>query len=286
MKAPPSIGGQSVKAVIDTRAEVTVYVAQISDDVLLSCDIIDDLIAPSIQDRSSWANPVVLDWKKDKTVHWCIDFRRLIDNGVEKVSAYGSKKLDQHQQRYSVTRKELFAVFTFINQYRHYLLGARFVLRTDHGSLQWLLNFKDPQGQVARWLEVLSRYNFEIKQRAGKNTRTQILFLRKNVEGTTDATCQQYLETEYDWDNFRIEVDDIATLVKVVVTHGHFDSIRTVTKSQTKHIPSSKVNVTSWFTGYTSKEIEALQRKDTYLGRLHKWKDPGTFPTRDQVVTL
>ena len=57
MKAPPSIGGQSVKAVIDTRAEVTVYVAQISDDVLSTCDIIDDLIAPSIQDRVSVADP-------------------------------------------------------------------------------------------------------------------------------------------------------------------------------------------------------------------------------------
>ncbi|CAG2218016.1 unnamed protein product [Mytilus edulis] len=44
------------------------------------------------------------------------------------------------------------------------------------------------------------------------------------------------------------------------------------------------VNVSNWFTGYTSKEIEAIQREDTELGRLHKWKDTGSCPTRDQVV--
>ena len=40
-------------------------------------------------------------------------------DGMEKVIAYESKQLDAHQQRYSVTRRELLAVITFVNQYRH-----------------------------------------------------------------------------------------------------------------------------------------------------------------------
>ncbi|CAC5401671.1 unnamed protein product [Mytilus coruscus] len=84
---------------------------------------------------------------------------------------------------------------------------------------------------------------------------------------------------------YRTEVDDIGNLSKgEVSTHGLFDSIRTVTRSQTKDTPSSKVNVSNWFTGYTSKEIEALQREDTDLGRLYEWKDTGSCPTRDKVV--
>ena len=39
----------------------------------------------------------------------------------------------------------------------------------DHSSLTWLLNFKDPQGQIARWLEELSQYNMRIVHRPGKN---------------------------------------------------------------------------------------------------------------------
>lgn len=72
-----------------------------------------------------------------------------VQNNKERVISYGSKKLDK-QQRYSVTRRELLAVVTFIHQFRHYLLGKKFLLRTDHGSLRWLFGFKDPQGQLAR----------------------------------------------------------------------------------------------------------------------------------------
>ena len=75
--------------------------------------------------------------------------------------AYASKKLNAQQQRYSVTRRELLAVITFMNHFRHYLLGQKFLLRTDHGSIRWIFEFKDPRGQVARWLEVLAQYDFE-----------------------------------------------------------------------------------------------------------------------------
>lgn len=40
-------------------------------------------------------------------------------------------------------------------------------MRTDHSALKWLVSFKDPQGQVARWIEVLSTYDLEITHRPG-----------------------------------------------------------------------------------------------------------------------
>lgn len=42
------------------------------------------------------------------------------------------------------------------------------VRRTDHRSLTGLLNFKNTQGQLARWLEVLSQYNMTVTHRPGK----------------------------------------------------------------------------------------------------------------------
>ena len=80
-----------------------------------------------------------------------------VQEGKERVIAYASKKLNSQQQKYSVTRRELLAVITFMNQFRHYLLGRNFLLRTDHGSLRWIFEFKDPKGQIARWLEVLAQ---------------------------------------------------------------------------------------------------------------------------------
>ena len=57
------------------------------------------------------------------------------------------------------------AVVLFTRQYRHYLLGKAFVVRTDRSSLTWLLNFKNPQGQIARWLEELSQYDMTVIHR-------------------------------------------------------------------------------------------------------------------------
>ena len=41
-------------------------------------------------------------------------------------------------------------------------------LRTDNHSLVWLMSFKEPQGQVARWLERLQEYDYEIQHHPGR----------------------------------------------------------------------------------------------------------------------
>lgn len=92
-----------------------------------------------------------------------------VQNGVERVLCYGSYTLSPEQKRYCTTRKELLAVVRFTRQFRHYLLGRSFTIRTDHSSLTWLLHFKEPQGQIARWLEELSQYDMKIVHRPGKN---------------------------------------------------------------------------------------------------------------------
>ena len=91
-----------------------------------------------------------------------------IQDGQEKVLAYASRGLGKPERRYCVTRRELLAVVTYIKYFRHYLYGNKFLLRTDHGSLRWIFNFKAPEGQLARWLEVLGIYDFDIQHRPGR----------------------------------------------------------------------------------------------------------------------
>ena len=77
------------------------------------------------------------------------------DDGAEHVVAYASRVLTKEERQYSVTRRELLAVIVFLDHFRQYLLGKPLLLRSDHGSLHWLQNFKNLEGQLARWLEKL-----------------------------------------------------------------------------------------------------------------------------------
>ena len=90
-----------------------------------------------------------------------------VQNGAERVIAYSSFSLTPEQKNYCTTRKELLAIVRFTRQFRYYLLGNIFTVRTDHSSLTWLLRFKELQGQLARWIEELSQYHMVVKHRAG-----------------------------------------------------------------------------------------------------------------------
>jgi hypothetical protein len=79
-------------------------------------------------------------------------------NDEERPIAYASRTLTKSERQNCVTRKELLAVVYFSKYFKHYLYGKQFTVRTDHSSLRWLLNFKNPEGQLACWLETLSMY--------------------------------------------------------------------------------------------------------------------------------
>ena len=90
-----------------------------------------------------------------------------IIEGEERVIAYGSRILTKAERQYCITRRELLAVVHFSRYFRHYLTGRKFILRTDHASLRWLKSFKEPEGQLARWLEVLDTFDFDLQHRPG-----------------------------------------------------------------------------------------------------------------------
>lgn len=111
------------------------------------------------------------------------------DEGQEKVIAYGSHRLSKAQRNYSTTKKELLAVVTFVTEWSHYLTGKKFRVRTDHSSLQWLLNFKNPSGMLARWLDTLGNFKFDVIYRAGSLNSAADGLSRRHLE-TADVGCQ------------------------------------------------------------------------------------------------
>ncbi|KAF7654945.1 hypothetical protein LDENG_00063000 [Lucifuga dentata] len=85
----------------------------------------------------------------------------------ERVVAYFSRAFSKAERHYCITCRELLAVMLSIRHFKYYLCGLVFTVRTDHSALQWLVTFKEPEGQLARWLEELQAFNFNVEHRAG-----------------------------------------------------------------------------------------------------------------------
>jgi len=56
------------------------------------------------------------------------------------VACYKSRKLNKHEQNYVTHDLELTTIIHALKMWRHYLLGRRFVLMSDHSGLRYLFD--------------------------------------------------------------------------------------------------------------------------------------------------
>ena len=164
----------------------------------------------------------------------------------ECVIAYASRSLSRQEQRYCVTRRELLAVVEFVKHFREYLLGRRFTLRTDHGSLVWLKNFKEPEGQLARWLERLEEYDFTVVHRQGS--------LHNNADALSRIPCRQCGRSSHSKD-----VPEGSALVGVV-----------------NSLP---------FQTYTAEQMRQFQSVDPIIGPVYNAVSLGELPSSEELNT-
>ena len=111
-------------------------------------------------------------------------------NGKERVVAYFSRS----ERNYCVTRKELLAVVKSIEHFNYYLYGQKFRVRKDHSALQWLMSFREPQGQLARWFEKLQIYEFTVEHRSGSEHKDADPLSRRPCVEENCKQCKRYEE--------------------------------------------------------------------------------------------
>ena len=229
-------------------------------------------------------------------------------DGEEKVIAYGSKKLSRAQRRYCVTRKELMSIVVFLQEYRKYLLGRPFLIRTDHNSLIWLLHFKEPQGQLARWLEVIYEYQFTICHRKGKDhgaadalSRSPELlpecahaFAAVPLKDLPCGGCAYCTRRQEEWDSFK-EIDDVIPLgARRVQTRGDARRAVQAEAAESTVAPDPQLKVadqkpppiqksSGWAHGYSFEQLRQAQQADPDLQPVLDWVKQGERPSREVV---
>lgn len=78
--------------------------------------------------------------------------------------AYFSRKLSPAQQNYGIGNRELLAIKLSLEEWRHWLEGAKFAFTviTDHRNLECLRDAKRLISRQARWALFLTRFHFTV----------------------------------------------------------------------------------------------------------------------------
>jgi hypothetical protein len=113
----------------------------------------------------------------------------LSQNGF--VICYESRKLKEHERNYENHDLELVDIVHALKKWRHYLMGRRFKLRTDHNGLKYFFDQPTLNARQSRWLEFLCEYDFDIKHIKGKENKV-VDALNKRVHELHAATIIMY----------------------------------------------------------------------------------------------
>lgn len=82
--------------------------------------------------------------------------------------AYESRKLNDAEKLYTVQEKEMTAVVHCLRTWRHYLLGTKFVVKTDNVATSYFLKQKKLIPKQVRWQAFLAEFNFVMEYKPSK----------------------------------------------------------------------------------------------------------------------
>jgi hypothetical protein len=121
--------------------------------------------------------------------------------------AYERRKLWGPELLYNIYDKEMSAIMHALAKFRQYLVGARFVVKSDHNSLKYLLEQKDLNERQQKWVRKIQAYDFDIKFVKGKNNVVvDALSRRPSILAITRISVdwKEQLVMEYAEDHFAV----------------------------------------------------------------------------------
>ena len=116
-----------------------------------------------------------------------------------RVISYASRTLTKAEKNYSVIEKECLALVYGTKQFRHYLLGRKFRIITDHKPLCWL-SAQKMEGRLCRWALALQEFDYIVEYRNGSENINADVLSRKPL---TDISLLCEFSPSIDLDRVR-----------------------------------------------------------------------------------
>ncbi|GKE24384.1 reverse transcriptase domain-containing protein [Tanacetum coccineum] len=107
-------------------------------------------------------------------------------DGKFKPIYYARKTLNNAQEHYTTTKKELIAVVFSFDKFCPYLVLSKTIVYTDHFVLKYLFNKQDAKTRLIRWVLLFQGFDIEIKDKRGaENLAADHLSRLENPELST-----------------------------------------------------------------------------------------------------
>jgi hypothetical protein len=141
-----------------------------------------------------------------------------------RVIVYASRELRPHEINYPTHDLELAAVVHTLKIWRHYLIGNRCNIFTDHKSLKYIFTQSDLNMRQRRWLELTKDYDLEVLYHLGKANVVAVALSHKahcnhmEVEPSSDTLCE-------DMRKLHLEVVEHENLYALVAESNLYDRI-------------------------------------------------------------
>jgi hypothetical protein len=105
----------------------------------------------------------------------------------------------------------MLAIMHALAKFRQYLVGAKFVVRTDHNSLKYFLEQKDLNERQQKWVSKIQAYKFDIEYVKGKNNVVADALSRRPLAYSMSEISidwKSHLLVEYSKNKFACELMD------------------------------------------------------------------------------
>ena len=161
------------------------------------------------------------------------------------------------------------------------MLGRKFVVRTDHNSLVWLLDFKNIEGQLSRWIQELSQFDMTVIHRPRK--------LHTNADALSRIPdsikyCGNYINN--------VDVSNFPCYPCTLCSRAHnqwlrfFDDVDYVVPLSIRKIKLSTdilYHEENWGTKHSLGDLRKFQKIDPELSININWLESGNKPTESDL---
>ncbi|GJS50534.1 putative nucleotidyltransferase, ribonuclease H [Tanacetum coccineum] len=125
---------------------------------------------------------------------------------------YAKKTINEAQENYTTTKKELLAVVFAFDKFRQYLVLSKTIVFTDHSAMRYLFTKQDAKPRLIRWIRLLQEFDIKIRDKKvvenlaadhlsrlenpdlGKLTKAEIrdLFLEEQLMADSDTNNEPW----------------------------------------------------------------------------------------------